>query len=48
MYKMNLGSDWKLRSEELNWGAGMLPAVMSKEEGWISTDLPCDVTYAIN
>ncbi len=43
MYKLDLNHNWMLRSEGLHWGPEMLPAVMSRENGWICAGLPCDV-----
>lgn len=43
MYKLDLNHDWMLRGEGLHWGPEMLPAVMSKEDGWMCADLPCDI-----
>lgn len=43
MARMYLKENWMLRHEELAWGAEMAPIVADREEGWIHTDLPCDV-----
>jgi len=43
MYRLALNNNWMLRGEGLHWGPEMLPAVMCRENGWMSADLPCDV-----
>jgi beta-mannosidase len=43
MYRIDLNKDWKLRSEELYWGPSFSALVLEKGEGWLSTNLPCDV-----
>jgi beta-mannosidase len=40
---MVLDTGWLLRGEDLTWGIDMAPIVLSKTEGWLATELPCDV-----
>ena len=43
MDKINLNDNWKLRSEDLNFGPGKMPEVARKREGWMNISVPCDI-----
>lgn len=43
MSKFYLKDDWKVRYEDLSWGAERSAAVLNRTEGWLDASLPCDV-----
>ena len=43
MLNMDMNTKWLLRSEKLNWGAAMAPAVLQRQEGWLTCHVPCDI-----
>lgn len=43
MNKINLNTAWSVRYEGLEWGGEMNSAILQKKDGWLQTDLPCDI-----
>jgi beta-mannosidase len=43
MDKLDLNNDWELTYESLSWGIAELQAILSKQEGWLPCNIPCDV-----
>ena len=43
MNKINLNDNWKLRSEELNFGPEKMPEVTKRKKGWMEVSVPCDI-----
>lgn len=41
--KINLNEDWHLRYEELECGRQDVEVIVIKNDGWLKTDLPCDI-----
>ena len=43
MTKIYMNDGWKVRCEDLSWGAEKSAAVLKRSEGWFDVDLPCDI-----
>lgn len=43
MSKIELNQGWLLRNEELGMGTERAADVLNRKEGWLETNLPCDV-----
>ena len=43
MNKISLNDNWKIRSEELNFGTEKMPEVARRQEGWMEISVPCDI-----